>query len=76
MQSNRLTVGFTREDGDFEVVATFNNSKKFLSDVHFQKFVNEFIDSFDGCSNTHALEVLVRADAPDTIFYLDMFEEV
>jgi hypothetical protein len=76
-----LTVGFFREDGDFEVVATFNNSGQHLSNEHFVRFVNEWIDSFDGHSSCHALEVFVREDAPDVIFQedilcADLFEEV
>ena len=67
-----LTVGFFREDGDFEVVATFNNSGHHLSPVHFNKFVNDYIDSYDGHSSTHALEVFVRQDAPDVIFHEDV----
>jgi hypothetical protein len=67
-----LTVGFFREDGDFEVVATFNNSGQHLSAVHFREFVNNYIDSFDGHSSAHALEVFVREDAPDVIFSEDI----
>lgn len=67
-----LTVGFFREDGDFEVVATFNNSGQHLSNEHFVRFVNEFVDTYDGHSSTHALEVFVREDAPDVIFAEDM----
>jgi hypothetical protein len=68
-----LTVGFFREDGDFEVVATFNNLGQHLSNQHFVKFVNDYIDNYDNYSSTHALEVFVREDAPDIIFEEDIF---
>ena len=70
-----LTVGFFREDGDFEVVATFNNSGQHLSNQHFVRFVNEWIDSFDGHSSVHALEVFVRQDTPELIFSEDILAD-
>ena len=64
--SDYYSFGFTRADGDFELVATLNNSGKHMSDEVFTDFVNHVKLAFEYATNGH-IEVLERQDALDIV---------
>jgi hypothetical protein len=63
-----VSIGFTRDDGDFELLATLNNSGDHLSDDDFGELVNEVASTL--CRRLVCqIDVLERNDAPDVIDY-------
>ncbi len=63
-----VSIGFTREDGDFELLATMNNTGDVMTDGEFMCLVNSTRSNMElmmGCESR--LEVLERADAPDVV---------
>jgi len=61
-----VSIGFTRSDGDFELLATLNNGANFLSDDDFAKLV-KYTKVFFEEKGEDILEVLERQDAPDIV---------
>jgi len=61
-----VSIGFTREDGDFEILATLNNTADHYPPEIFAVIVKdaaEMLGRFIG----HDLEILERQDAPDCV---------
>ena len=61
-----VSIGFTRDDGDFELLATLNNSGDVMPDEVFKRIVATLRDSLDQATETY-IEVKERADAPDVV---------
>lgn len=59
------SLGYTKDNGDFAIIATLNNTENHLSDTDFKTLVNN-IATFYGWQ-FEPLEVLERQDAPDYI---------
>jgi hypothetical protein len=61
-----ISVGMTREDGDFAILATFNNNDNHLSDHDFMALVGEVASTL--CRKLVCeVQVLERQDTPDYI---------
>lgn len=61
-----VSIGFTRDDGEFELLATLNNSGDHLSDDDFGDLVNDVASTL--CRRLVCqIEVLERNDAPDVV---------
>jgi hypothetical protein len=62
------SVGFVRGDGDFEILATFNNSGGFTTEKCFFKRVTSFVDTLNSGSLDEVI-ALAREDAPDIVVF-------
>lgn len=63
-----VSIGFTRDDGDFEVLATMNNTGGLMSDGEFTCLVNSTRSNIEIIMGDDVrLEVLERADAPSVV---------
>ncbi len=63
---NTVTIGFQREDGDFQVLATLNNKDNLLTDEAFKTLVDDVASNL--CSALMCqIDVLEREDTPDTV---------
>lgn len=61
-----VSVGMKREDGDFNILATFNNNDNHLSDHDFMKMVGEVASTL--CRKLVCeVQVIERQDTPDYI---------
>ena len=61
-----VTIGYTREDGDFAVIATLNNNDGHMSDEDFDELRLALTISL--AANTDLqLQMLERQDAPDYV---------
>ena len=61
-----VTIGYTRDDGDFAVLATLNNNDGHLSEDAFMSLVNTIASEM--CREMLCqVDVLERQDAPDYI---------
>ena len=61
-----VTIGYTRDDGDFAVIATLNNNDGHMSDADF----NDLRFALTMSIATYAdiqLQMLERQDAPDYV---------
>jgi hypothetical protein len=63
---NTATIGFTREDGDFEILATMNNTADHFEAARFAAMVQATAETLAQAIG-HPVEILERQDAPDTI---------
>lgn len=63
-----VSIGFTREDGDFELLATMNNTGDVMTNGEFMCLVNSTRSNMElMMGSASRLEVLERADAPDVV---------
>lgn len=75
------TIGFWREDGDFQVLASFNNNDDIFSEAHFDKICLTAMDMFAGHDphnpDAEEREVFIyeRQDLPDYISGFDVCDE-
>jgi len=63
-----VTIGYTREDGDFAILATMNNKDGLMSDDVFKSLVRLVRLRLSVNVDDGTIQVLEREDAPD---YLD-----
>jgi len=61
-----VTIGFMREDGDIQVLATLNNNDDTTDEVHFRLFVAVVKSNWQRLSGEN-VEVFERQDAPDYV---------
>lgn len=66
-----VSIGFTREDGDFQLLATLNNNDDLLDEHHFKVLVRNTLEYYNLMLN-ESCQALHRQDAPD---YLILDEE-
>lgn len=76
MTSKCFTLGFRREDGSFQVLATFNNNDEIFTDEDFESLmestlVQMYIRLKRRGDEETILEKLEREDCPD---YVDLEE--
>mgnify|MGYP003346698151 CR=1 FL=1 len=64
MQS--ATIGFTRDDGDFEILATLNNTAQHYAPEIFAVIVKDTAEALMRAMG-HQIDILEREDAPDVI---------
>ena len=63
-------IGFHRDDGDFQLLATLNNNDELLAPDQFADIVQFFRDQLQtalSAQGEHTLVVLERQDAPDYV---------
>lgn len=63
---NTVTIGFTREDGDFEILATMNNTADHFETARFAVMVQAAAEMLSRAIG-HPVEILERQDAPDVV---------
>jgi len=61
-----VSIGFTREDGDFEILATMNNTADHFEPAHFAALVQATAETLARALG-QAVEILEREDAPAVI---------
>jgi hypothetical protein len=61
-----VSIGFTRDDGDFAVLATLNNNDTHLTDDAFHAIVRG-VSTYLEVQIGHAVSVLERQDTPDYV---------
>jgi hypothetical protein len=60
------SIGFTRSDGDFEILATLNNLSEHLSKSDFEA-LTDYVRDFIEIKGELLLEVLEREDTPSIV---------
>jgi hypothetical protein len=68
----KVSVGFVRDDGDFQLLATFNNLDNSVSDEVFDGLVDACVSVLTYWSEENIV-ALERDDAPD---YVELDSEV
>lgn len=66
MTMTTASLGIMREDGDFAILATFNNNDCNLSDKAFEELVHDTCNWLNS-RITDVVQVLERQDAPDYV---------
>lgn len=61
-----VSLGFTRDDGDFELLATLNNNGGTMSDTAFASLIKATRLGLELATETY-IEVKERADAADVV---------
>lgn len=69
---SNISIGFTREDGGFQLLATVNDNDKVLSDDVFGSLESVIYYILKTALPAETIEILYRQDAPD---YIDVEEE-
>lgn len=61
-----VSIGFQREDGDFQVLATLNNKDELMSEAMFNELVGTVASSM--CRELVCeIQIMEREDAPDYV---------
>ena len=61
-----VTIGWIREDGDIQVLATMNNIDDTISDLSFKMFVESVRFGWERLSG-NSIQTFERQDAPDYV---------
>lgn len=61
-----VSIGFTREDGDFEILATLNNTADHMTPEQFAAIIHSTAAQLSEALG-HQIETLGREDAPAII---------
>lgn len=61
-----VTIGYTRDDGDFAVLATLNNNDEHMTDVFFDQLARGLAATLKR-EMGESIEILERQDAPDYV---------
>lgn len=67
MGDKYASIGFLRSDGDFELLATFNNGGEFMSDEDFYNQVTSTAQLIANNGDDDSIEILCREDAIDIV---------
>ena len=62
-----VSMGFFREDGDFQLLSTLNNNDELLSNAEFQELIHSVWLELAKYSFDERIEILWRQDAPDYV---------
>jgi hypothetical protein len=66
MTQRSVTIGFTRYDGDFAILATLNNKDEHLSAGEFNNLIG-MVREFYNVRLIECIQVLEREDTPDYV---------
>jgi len=61
-----VSIGFTRDDGDFALFATLNNLDEYFNSYDFKELVHAVASELQSATNMK-VEILERDDAPSYI---------
>jgi hypothetical protein len=61
-----VSIGFTRDDGDFALFATLNNLDEYFNSYDFKELVHAVASELQSATNMK-VEILEREDAPSYI---------
>jgi len=61
-----VSIGFTRDDGDFALFATLNNLDEYFNSYDFKELVHAVASELKSATNMK-VEILEREDAPSYI---------
>lgn len=67
-----VTIGYTRDDGDFAILATMNNKDGLMSDDVFKSLVRLVRLRLSVNVDGETMQVLEREDAPDYLNQEDL----
>ena len=61
-----VSIGFTRDDGDFALFATLNNLDEYFNSYDFKELIHAVASELQSATNMK-VEILERDDAPSYI---------
>ena len=61
-----VSIGFTRDDGDFSLFATFNNLDDYFSSYDFKELVHAVASELQAATQMQ-VQILEREDAPSYV---------
>jgi len=61
-----VSIGFTRDDGDFALFATLNNLDEYFNSYDFKELIHAVASELKAATN-RKVEILEREDAPSYI---------
>ena len=61
-----VSIGFTRDDGDFSLFATFNNLDDYFSSYDFKELVHAVASKLQAATQMQ-VQILEREDAPSYV---------
>lgn len=67
MKADYYTIGFLRDDYDFEVLATLNNGGGLLGDSTFKDLVERTTDHYQKLYQDNNIVAIPRQDASDVV---------
>ena len=67
MRADYYTIGFLRDDYDFEVLATLNNGGGLLGNSTFKDLVERTTDHYQKLYQDNNIVAIPRQDAPDLV---------
>lgn len=67
MRADYYTIGFLRDDYDFEVLATLNNGGGLLGDSTFKDLVERTTDHYQKLYQDNNIVAIPRQDASDVV---------
>lgn len=67
MTPSTVSIGFHREDGDFQLLATLNNNDGLFGDSSFDDLIKSVTFSMETRLHPTPIVVIERQDAPDYI---------
>ena len=67
MRADYYTIGFLRDDYDFEILATLNNGSGLLGNSTFDDLVERTLDHFQKLYQDNSIVAIPRQDAPDLV---------
>ena len=67
MRADYYTIGFLRDDYDFEVLATLNNGGGLLGNSTFEDLVERTTDHYQKLYQDNNIVALPRQDTPDLV---------
>ena len=62
-----VSIGFEREDGDFEILSTLNNNGEHMSSSDFQEVTQSVILMLREKCQDDSMIALIRQDCPDIV---------
>jgi hypothetical protein len=66
MHNQTVSIGFDREDGDFQIIATLNNNEEVAEEADWECAVAAIVNTLKKATGL-SLAVLERQDAPDFV---------
>jgi hypothetical protein len=61
-----ISIGFTRDDGDFALFATLNNLDEYFNSYDFKELIHAVASELQAATNMK-VEILEREDAPSYV---------
>ena len=63
----KVSIGFMRDDGDFQLLATLSNADNAMSEIDFEQEATALAETLQEYYPDEEVTVIEREDVPDTV---------